>query len=159
VAAPAGLATGTGTALNAGATAVIPPPVSKRIHGRSGVAYLSLNYGDAASPAAFLSGWSVSWSQNPQDVTGIPDGQHIYIAGIPASAGSFDGYFDTATAQAYSAAVDGLPRNMYLYPSAASAGTYFSGMVLPDYSTGGGVSAAVALKVTWASAAPVTRTG
>lgn len=129
-----------------------------RIHGRSGVAYLSLTSGNAASPVAFLSGWTLDYTKTVIDVTTIVDAQHVYTAGLPDASGSFTGFYDTATAQTYVAAVDGLPRNMYLYPSTASPGQFFSGMVLPDYSLGSGVQAAVALSVTWNSVGPVTRT-
>lgn len=127
-----------------------------RIHGRAGVAYLGTNFGDAASPVAFLSEWAVEYKATLMDVTTIVDVQHIYVTGFPDSSGSFSGFYDSATAQSYAAAVDGLPRAMYLYPSMAVPGTFFSGMVLPDYNLGSGVSAAVALSVKWASSGPVT---
>jgi hypothetical protein len=85
--------------------------------------------------------------------------QHIYIALTTTSAGSFTGWFDTATAQAYEAAVDGLPRNFYLYPSMANPGQFFSGQVLPDFAVRGGAAAAVAITVSWESAAPVLSSG
>ena len=129
-----------------------------RIHGRGGVAYLSRNSGDAASPVAFLSEWEISYTREIFDVTAITDAQIIYAAGDPDISGSFTGYFDTATVQTYAAAVDGLPRNLYLYPAVAAAGPFFSGTVLPDYRIGGGVTAAVSLSVAWAPASRVITT-
>ena len=129
-----------------------------RIHGRNGIVYLGVNPADAASPMAFLSDWSINFSVAKVDVTCMGDQNLIWVAGLPDASGDFSGFFDTATAQTYVAAVDGLPRNMYLYPSTASPGQFFSGMVLPDYSLGSGVQAAVALSVTWNSVGPVTRT-
>lgn len=108
---------------------------------------------------AFLSGWEISYTREPIDTTVIPDVQHIYVAGTPSSAGSFTGFYDTATAQTYAAAVDGLPRTLYLYPSTANPATFFSGQVLPDYAIGAGTAEAVSLKVSWSSAGPVTRSG
>ncbi len=119
-----------------------------RIHGRNGIIYIGINgpggggsgitAGQMASPMAFLTDWS------------------------PDASGDFSGFYDTATAQTYVAATDGLSRNMYLYPSTVgsqgtSPGQYFFGTVLPDYSVSGGVSAAVSLKSTWNAASPVIR--
>src|SRR5690349_6394538 len=104
-----------------------------RIHGRSGVAYLGLNYGDAASPVAFLSDWDIAFTRGLFDTTAITDSQVIYGADITSVTGTFKGFFDTASAQSYAAAVDGLPRNMFLYPAITSPGIYFSGLVMPDY--------------------------
>lgn len=130
-----------------------------RIHGKSGVAYLSLNSGDPASPVAFLSSWTVEYTQEYINVTGILDSQSIYIAVITSSAGTFAGFYDTATAQSYVAAADGLPRNFYLYPGGSGGGAFFSGTVLPDYNITGGGDAAVSLAVSWSAAGAVTRTG
>lgn len=129
-----------------------------RIHGRSGVAYLGINSGDAASPVAFLSGWEITFTRSVFDATVITDSQVVYGTGVTNVSGSFSGFYDTASAQSYAAAVDGLPRNMCLYPSTALPGTFFSGLVLPDYSLGSGVTSAVALTVTWAAEDDVTLT-
>lgn len=132
-----------------------------RVHGRSGVAYLARSYGDAASPVAFLSDWTVTYTRTVFDATVITDSQLAYGTGTTDASGGFSGFFDTATAQSYAAAVDGLPRDMFLYPRIADAGVFFSGPVLPDYSIGGGVTSAVSLSVKWAGAGPVilTRSG
>jgi len=129
-----------------------------RIHGRSGVAYLGINFGDAASPVAFLSGWEVVVTREIFDATVITDTQIVHGTGITNVSGSFSGFYDTASSQSYAAAVDGLPRNMYLYPSRDFPGTFFSGPVLPDYQLGSGVGSAVALTVTWAAEDDVTLT-
>lgn len=129
-----------------------------RIHGRAGIAYLSVNNGDAASPVAFLSEWTVDYKQNVFDITVITDVQVVHAAGLPEASGTFTGFYDSATAQSYAAAVDGLPRNLYIYPSSALPGTFFAGMVLPDYSIAGGSTNAVKLTVTWASATAVAET-
>jgi hypothetical protein len=83
----------------------------------------------------------------------------IWVAGLPDASGDFSGFFDTATAQTYVAATDGLPRNFYLYPSALPTlqTQYFFGTILPDYSITGGVTAAVSLKSTWNAASRIQR--
>lgn len=133
-----------------------------RIHGRNGIAYVAVNSGSAASPMAFLTDWSINFVVNKVDVTAMGDPNLIWVAGLPDASGDFSGFYDTATAQTYVAATDGLPRNMYLYPSTlgpqgANPGQYFFGTILPDYSVTGGVSAAVSLKSTWNAASPIIR--
>jgi hypothetical protein len=111
---------------------------------------------------AFLSDWSINFTVAKVDVTCMGDQNLIWVAGLPDASGDFSGFFDTATAQTYVAAQDGLPRNFYLYPSTlgtqgANPGQYFFGQILPDYSLAGGVSAAVSLKSTWNAASRISR--
>ena len=133
-----------------------------RIHGRNGIAYVAVNSGSAASPMAFLTDWSINFVVNKVDVTAMGDPNLIWVAGLPDASGDFSGFYDTATAQTYVAATDGLPRNFYLYPSTlgvqgTSPGQYFFGQILPDYSVAGGVTAAVSLKSTWNAATRISR--
>ena len=85
-----------------------------RIHGRNGIAYVAVNSGSAASPMAFLTDWSINFVVNKVDVTAMGDPNLIWVAGLPDASGDFSGFYDTATAQTYVAATDGLPRNMYV---------------------------------------------
>ncbi len=133
-----------------------------RIHGRNGIAYVGVNSGDAASPMAFLSDWSVNFAVAKVDVTAMGDQNLVWVAGLPDASGDFTGFFDTATAQTYVAATDGQPRNFYLYPSTVGVlgsvpGQYFFGQILPDFSTAGGVTTAVTLKSTWAASGRIQR--
>lgn len=139
-----------------------------RIHGRNGIAYVAVTGNgtflttDVASPMAFLSDWSINFVVNKVDVTAMGDQNLIWVAGLPDASGDFTGFYDTATAQTYVAATDGLPRNFYLYPSTLGAqagpiGQYFFGQILPDYAVAGGVAAAVSLKSTWNAATRIQR--
>jgi hypothetical protein len=144
-----------------------------RIHGRNGVAYVAVTGPGsnisggglgtaAASPVAFLSDWSINFTVNKVDVTAMTDPNLLYVAGLPDASGDFSGFYDTATAQTYAAAVDGLSRNFYLYPSivgsqGAAPGQYFFGTILPDYAISGGVTSAVSLKSTWNAASSISR--
>lgn len=115
-----------------------------------------------ASPMAFLSDWSMNFVVAKVDVTAMGDTNLIWVAGLPDASGDFTGFFDTATAQTYIAATDGLPRNFYLYPSTLAAQMsptpqYFFGTILPDYAITGGVTAAVSLKSTWNAASRISR--
>jgi hypothetical protein len=99
---------------------------------------------------------------NKVDVTAMTDPNLLYVAGLPDASGDFSGFYDTATAQTYAAAVDGLSRNFYLYPSivgsqGAAPGQYFFGTILPDYAISGGVTSAVSLKSTWNAASSISR--
>ena len=92
----------------------------------------------------------------------MTDQNLIWVAGLPDASGDFTGFYDTATAQTYVSATDGLPRAFYLYPSIAGAQMapvpqYFFGSILPDYAVTGGVTAAVSLKSTWNAASRIAR--
>lgn len=128
-----------------------------RIHGRNGIVYVGVNTGDAASPMAFLSDWSINYTVAKVDVTCMGDQNLIWVAGLPDASGDFTGFFDTATAQTYGAAQDGLSRNFYLYPSTLLVNEYFFGQILPDFAISGSVSAAVTLKSTWNAASRIQR--
>src|SRR5450631_3780273 len=108
---------------------------------RNGIVYIGVNNGDAASPAAYLSDWTINFTVAKVDVTAMGDSNLIWTAGLPDASGDFSGFYDTATTQTYLAAQDGLPRNFYLYPSTNQPGQYFFGQNLPDYSLTGGVTA------------------
>jgi hypothetical protein len=142
-----------------------------RIHGRNGIAYVAVTgngtglTSDVASPMAFLSDWSINFVVNKVDVTAMGDQNLIWVAGLPDASGDFTGFYDTATAQTYVSATDGLPRFFYLYPSTLGVqggqlggpGQYFFGTILPDYAVAGGVAAAVSLKSTWNAASRIQR--
>lgn len=129
-----------------------------RIHGRNGIAYVSINAGAAASPVAFLSDWSVNFVVNKVDVTAMGDQNLIYVAGLPDASGDFSGFYDDVTSQTYVSATDGIARNFYLYPNlTADPVQYFFGTILPDFAVTGGVAAAVAIKSTWNAASRIAR--
>jgi hypothetical protein len=133
-----------------------------RIHGRNGLVYLGVTNGAAASPLAFVADWTINFTVAKVDVTALGDSNLVWVAGLPDASGDFSGFYDTATSQTYTAAIDGLSRNLYLYPSllgvqGANPGQYFFGQVLPDFSASGGVAAAVTFKSTWNAASQVQR--
>jgi hypothetical protein len=124
--------------------------------------YLGVTTGAAAQPAAYLSDWTVNMTTQKVDVTALGDSNITYVAGLPNADGDFTGFFDTATAQTYVAAQDGLSRNFYLYPSLVGVqginpGQYFFGTILADYTVAGGVSSAVTMKSSWSAASQIQR--
>lgn len=134
-----------------------------RIHGRNGMVYMGLSPSPAAaSPLAFISDWTMNFTVAKVNVTALGDTNLVWVAGLPDASGDFTGFYDTATTQTYQAAVDGQPRNFYLYPSllgvqGASPGQYFFGTILPDFSAAGGVASAVTMKSTWNAGSQVQR--
>ena len=136
-----------------------------RIHGRNGMVYCAITggaNGGTAVPLAFVADWTINFTVAKVDVTALGDANLVWVAGLPDASGDFSGFYDTATGQTYAAAVDGQPRAMYLYPSllgiqGVSPGQYFFGTILPDWSSSGGVAAAVTFKSTWNAASQVQR--
>lgn len=130
-----------------------------RIHGRNGALYVSLTSGGTAEPLAFCKKWSIDFKTDRVDATAFQDTNKIKVAGLPDASGSFDGFYDTATAQTYTAAIDGIARKFYLYPTTSATGTYFSGTAYFDYSVDTDVNGVVTFKGTFDAASAVTKTG
>jgi hypothetical protein len=130
-----------------------------RIHGRNGRVYMNLASGGTAEPVAFLSSWSINFTVDKVDVTAFGDPNKIYVGGLPDAAGEFSGFYDDATAQVYTAAVDGISRKFYLYPSVLTNGQYWFGTVLPDFKVNGAVAAAVEIGSSWNAAGPIFKVG
>lgn len=130
-----------------------------RIHGRRGRIYMDLTGSAAASPLPFFANWSINFVTDKAEVTAMEDLNKIYVAGLPDATGDFDGFYDDATVQTYTAATDGLPRKTYIYPSTLTPGQYWFGTVLPDFSVNGGVGGAVAVKATWNAASAMIKVG
>jgi hypothetical protein len=122
--------------------------------------YIGLTFGASAQPAAFLSDWTVNMTTQKVDVTALGDSNVTYVAGLPNADGDFTGFYDTATAQTYAAAQDGLARTFYLYPSlinSVAPEQYFFGTILADFTVAGGVSSAVTMKSSWSAASQIVR--
>lgn len=130
-----------------------------RIHGRRGRVYLAIASGGTAEPINFISSYSVDFATDKAEVTAFEDNNKTYVAGLPDASGEFGGFYDDATAQTYTAAVDGQPRKFYLYPNLGNAAQYWFGTVLPDFSVEGGVGDAVSVKASWNAASQIQKVG
>lgn len=130
-----------------------------RIHGRAGRVYMNLTSGGTAEPVAFLSGWSINFATDKVDVTAFGDANKIYVSGLPDASGDFSGFYDDATVQVYTAAVDGVARKFYLYPSVLTNTQYFYGTVLPDFKVNGDVGGAVQISSSWSAASNILKAG
>lgn len=131
-----------------------------RIHGRRGRVYMGVASDTAtAEPLPFFASWSINFATDKAEVTAMGDTNKVYVAGLPDASGDFSGFYDDATAQTYTAAVDGLARKFYLYPSTTLATQYFFGTVLPDFSVNGAVGGAVEVKASWNAASGIAKIG
>lgn len=111
-----------------------------------------------AEPLANAGKWSLDFSAKRDDATSFGDTNMIYVQGLPDGSGSFEAIWDKGTAQAYTAAMDGLARRSYFYPtSATSAGPYWFGSYFWDFSIETEVGSAVKVKGTYAPAGNVTK--
>lgn len=128
-----------------------------RYHGRKGRVYVGLaNDAATAEPVAYLSSWSVSFATDKVEVTAFGDTNKIYVAGLPDASGDYAGYWDSATAQLYTAATDGLARKFYIYPTTdLSASDYFYGTAFFDFSMNAAVDGAVEVSGSWQAASNI----
>lgn len=128
-----------------------------RVHGRRGRLYVGITSDtSAAEPIAFLNSWSIDFSTDRVDVTALGDSNKVYVSGLSDASGSFGGFYDTDTAQLYTASQDGLARKFYLYPD-TSDGDYWHGTAFFDFSVAGGVSDAVTASGSWSAASTVAK--
>jgi hypothetical protein len=130
-----------------------------RIAGRSGRLYVGLGSAGTAEPIAYLNSWSIDFTVNFINVTAFGDTSMTYVSGLPDTKGAFGGFYDTATAQLYTAATDGVARKMYLYPDNGSTGQYWFGTGLFDFSISSGVDDAVSVSGNWSAASVIAKVG
>jgi len=115
-----------------------------RIHGRKGRLYAGLIGSTAsAEPMTFLSKFDIMFETDDVEVTAFGDTNKVYVTGLPDASGSFAGFYDTATDQLYTAAVDGVSRRFYLYPTTDDTATYWFGEATFDFKVEQEVSGAV----------------
>lgn len=130
-----------------------------RIAGRNAVIYLGTTTSAAASPLTFQNTWSMSFTSDKIDVTAFQETTKTYVAGIADASGEFAGFYDDASAQTYTAAIDGLSRRLYLYPSNLLVTQYFFGTVFADMSVNAAVAGAVEVSASWNAASPISKVG
>lgn len=130
-----------------------------RIAGRNGRVYMNLASGGTAEPLPFLASWSLNQATDKIEVTAMGDSNKTYVSGLPDCSGEFSGFYDDATVQTYTAAVDGIARKLYIYPSILTAGQYWYGTSLPDFNVSSSVSGAVELTASWNAASAFTKIG
>lgn len=129
------------------------PPIS----GRKGRLYVGLASSTAvAEPVAFLKKWSLDQSTDTYDVTAFGDENKNYVAGLPDATGDYEGFYDTVTAQTYTAGLDGAARRVYLYPdNSTGAADYFFGTAIFDWSIDVPVDGPVAISGSFKAASRI----
>ncbi len=128
-----------------------------RIHGRNGALYVEIVSGGSASLVSYVNKYTMPRATDMVDVTAFTDTNKTYVSGLPDSKGSYGGFFDTATAQLYTAANDGIARKFYLYvDSTAPTHNYWYGTAFFDTSITGGVAEAVAISGNLSAASNIT---
>jgi hypothetical protein len=128
-----------------------------KIAGRNAVIYLGATTSAAASPLTYQNSWSISFTSDKIDVTSFGDSTKTYVVGIADATGEFSGFYDDASAQTYTAAIDGLSRKFYLYPNSNLTTQYFWGTVFADMNINATVAGAVEVSATWNAATPITK--
>jgi hypothetical protein len=127
-----------------------------RFAGRFGRVYMGIASDTAlAEPLPFIASWSLAAETDKIEVTAMGDTSKVYVAGLPDASGEFSGFVDDVTVQTYTAAVDGLPRRFYLYPTLSIPGRYFYGTVFADFSANASVDGAAELSSSWSAATPI----
>lgn len=130
-----------------------------RIAGRNGALYMNLTSGGTAEPVAFLNQWTLDQATDRTDVTAFGDTTKTYVSGLPDAQGNYSGWYDNATAQFYTAALDGVARKFYLYPDRTNASQYFWGTAFVDMSIDISVDGAASISGTYAAATPFAKVG
>lgn len=130
-----------------------------RFAGRNGRVYLAIASGGTAEPLPFVAKWTLSAETERFDVTALGDSNKVYVAGLPDASGMWSGFMDDATAQSYTAAIDGVARKFYLYPDTTSTTKYFFGTIFPDAKFEGDVAGAVTMEASWNAASTISRVG
>ena len=128
-----------------------------RIGGRFGRVYLGATTSAEASELPFVGTWSLSASTDKIEVTAMGDTGKTYVSGLPDQSGEINGFMDDSSTTLYTAAIDGLARKFYLYPTVNTPTLYFFGTVLADVSFNASVDGAVESSGTWAAASPINK--
>lgn len=129
-----------------------------RIHGRNGRVYMAIASGATAEPVSFVARWSIDFAYDMLDVTYAGSTMKSYTTDRMEVSGEFAGYSDDATAQTYTAAVDGVPRKFYLYPNSTSLpGEYWWGTILPDFQVNAAIDGAAEFSAKWKAASQVSK--
>lgn len=129
-----------------------------RTAGRNSVLYVALASGGSAEPIAYLTSWSASFSADRTDVTAMGDTNKVYLAGLPDSQGDFAGFYDTSSAQLFTAATDGVARKFYAYADTTAPTTnYWYGTAFFDMRVNATVNGAVEVSGSWAASGTVSK--
>lgn len=93
-------------------------------------------------------------------MTAFGDTNKTEVAGLPGGSGTYTGFYDTATAQMYTAALDGVARKTYFYTDiVGSPGQYWFTTAFWDFSLSVGVGEGEAISGNWSAATSLSKVG
>ena len=132
-----------------------------RVHGRFGQIYMGVANSSASAEAlSFAASWKANFETDMKEATAFGDSNKVYVAGLPDGSGSFDGFYDTATAQSFTAAADGQARKCYFYPTTPStAGPYWYGTAFFSFNVDVAVTDVVKVSGKWNAASAISKVG
>lgn len=131
-----------------------------RITGRNARVYVAIASGGTAEPITFVKAFNINRSTDRIDVTAFGDRNKVKLQGLSDADGDASGYYDSATAQFYTAALDGVARPTYFYEDITQAGAHYDfGLAFWDMSKEFAVEAAGEVTATWAAAGEFSRVG
>lgn len=128
-----------------------------RISGRKGSLYVDLPGSGAATPVPNVRKYTLASTVNTIDVTAMGDTTKVYVADLPDASGTYEAFYDTASAQLYAAASDGIARKTYLYPDQSIPGTYYFGTATFDMTLDVDVAGAVTVNGSFKAATSFVR--
>lgn len=130
-----------------------------RISGRNGRLYVGITSAGTAEPVAFMAKWGASWTTDRYEVTAYGDSNKTFVPGLPDFTITYSGFYDTATAQLYTASQDGVARKFYAYPDNTNTGQYWFGTGYPDFNAEFPVDGAATMNGTIGAASSVAKVG
>lgn len=133
-----------------------------RIAGMRGRLYVGIASSTAdPSPVAFINKMDINFASDRYDVTALGDANKAYVQGLEDVSGTYAGFYDTATAQLYTAASDGDPRKFYFYPDArvGTTGPYWFGSAFFDTSISIPVDGPATISGNFAASGDVSKQG
>lgn len=128
-----------------------------RLSGKNGLLYANITSGGTAEPIAFINQFGLNFATDKQDVTCFNDTNKVYVSGFSDASGDFAGFYDDATAQLYTAAVDGVARKFYFYPDRTTTTRYFFGTAIFDFSIAENINGGVSVSGSWAAATAISK--
>ncbi len=131
-----------------------------RVHGRFSRVYCGIASAGTAEPVPFITDWAFNGAVDFVEVTALGDTAKVRVAGLPDNSGTYSGIYDTATAQLFTAASDGIARKTYLYTDiTGTPGQYWWGTAFWDFSFKSGVSQADTISGNFVAATPFVKVG
>jgi len=128
-----------------------------RVGGRFGRLYVGATTAAAASQVPFVGSWDLSAATDKIDVTAMGDTNKVVVVALPDLSGNIGGFFDDASNTLYDAAIDGLDRAFYLYPTVNTPTNYWYGRIFIDASFSSSVSGAVEMSGAWAASGVISK--